>query len=214
MLGKQDNKFYVDVVTCVRSRPKIELPILFLINVHSPIHGQRIYYESAYIAGLLSFMRARDESDDEEALISSESLAHSTLTHVFPSVKHSDIDPETTLSPPAPVCLQKKALLIGVQYYNSTNAQLDSENGPDTSAGGQLKGPHVDVQNMRQLLLGKAFRCYHSHGILRSDYFLCHIVMASTTKTISQCSLTTAIANMPTKKEPRVCHRYCVLVLE
>ena len=56
-------------------------------------------------------MRTRDEPDDEEALIIPP--AHSTLTHVFPSVQHSDIHPETTLSPPAPVCLQKRALLMG-----------------------------------------------------------------------------------------------------
>ena len=59
--------------------------------------------------------------------------------------------------------LRKKALLIGIQYYNLTNAQLDGY----TRAGDQLKGPHVDVQNMRQLLLGKAFRYYRSHSFLR-----------------------------------------------
>ena len=142
-------------------------------------------------------MRTRDEPDDEEALISPS--AHSTLTHVFPSVQHSDIHPETTLSPPAPVFLQKRALLIGIQYYNSTNAQLDSdsESRLDTPEGGQLKGPHVDVQNMRQLLLGKAFRCYHSH---RSVYFLYQIVMAMT-QTISQCSLTMATPNTCSRRE-------------
>ena len=87
----------------------------------------------------------RDEPDDEEVLINS--LAHSTLTH-------SDVHLETTLSPSRPVCLQKKALLIGIQYYDSPNAQLDSEEGLDTPVDGQIKGPHVDVQNMRQLLLG------------------------------------------------------------
>ena len=103
-------------------------------------------------------MRDDSESGDEEALISS--LAHSTLTHVLSSVKHSEIHLETTLSPSGPVCSQKKALLIGIQYYNSTNAQLDGEDRLDTPAGGQLKGPHVDVQNMRQLLLGRTFRRY------------------------------------------------------
>jgi hypothetical protein len=88
-------------------------------------------------------MKTRVESDESEALISS--LAHSTLTHALPSVKQS-VHLETTLSPPGPVCLQKRALLIGIQYYNS---ELDG-----TPAGEQLKGPHVDVQNMRQLLLG------------------------------------------------------------
>ena len=119
---------------------------------------------------LLSFTRTRDESDDVEALINS--LAHSTLTHALPSLKHSVIYLENTLSPSGPVCLQKKALLIGIQYYNSIIAQLDGEDKPPAGLGGQLKGPHVDVQNMRQLLLGKAFRRYHSNGfnLLRSDY--------------------------------------------
>lgn len=114
---------------------------------------------------------SRDESDDEEALV--RSLVHSTLTCALPptSIRHSDIHLETTLSPSAPVCLQKKALLIGIQYYDSTNAQLDGEGRLiDTPAGEQLKGPHADVQNMRQLLLGKAFHRY-PHGFLRSDHF-------------------------------------------
>jgi metacaspase-1 len=105
---------------------------------------------------LLSLTRTKDEADDEEALISS----------------LKDIRLETT----RPVCLQKKALLIGIQYYNSTNGQLDGDDRLESldstpAAGGQLKGPHVDVQNMRQLLLGKAFRHYHSYGFLRSDHF-------------------------------------------
>ena len=120
----------------------------------------------------LSLTRTRDKSHHEEPLISS--LVHSTLSCALPPMEHSDIHLETTLSPSAPVCLQKKALLIGIQYYNSTNAQLDSEDRlVDTPADGQLKGPHVDVQNMRQLLLGKALRCYPQirHGFLRSDHF-------------------------------------------
>ena len=105
---------------------------------------------------LLSFTRMRDESDD-----------------VLPSIKHSDIHLETTLSPSGPVCSQKKALLIGIQYYNSTNAQFDGEDRLDTPADGQLKGPHIDVQNMRQLLLGsKALHRYHSHGFLTLGFFL------------------------------------------
>ena len=52
-----------------------------------------------------------------------------------------------------------------------SNKQLDGEDKPPAGPGGQLKGPHVDVQNMRQLLLGKAFRRYHSNSfnLLRSD---------------------------------------------
>jgi hypothetical protein len=139
-------------------------------------------------------MRTRNESDDEEALVSSLPVAHST--HALPSmIKQSGIPLEATLSPPGPACFQKKALLIGIQYYNSTNAQLDGEDRPGTPAGEQLKGPHFDVQNMRQLLLGKAFCLYHSRGFLRSDSFLCQIVMA-TTQTISLCLLTTATPNM------------------
>ena len=129
---------------------------------------------------LLSFTRMRDESDD-----------------VLPSIKHSDIHLETTLSPSGPVCSQKKALLIGIQYYNSTNAQFDGEDRLDTPADGQLKGPHIDVQNMRQLLLGsKALHRYHSHGFLTLGFFylFLQIVMA-TTRTISLCLLTTAIPN-------------------
>ena len=102
-------------------------------------------------------MRTRDESDNAGALISS--LAHSTPTNAaLPSIRQSDIHLETTLSPSGPVYFQKKALLIGIQYYNSTNSQLDGEDRLDTRAGEQLKGPHFDVQSMRQLLLGKAFR--------------------------------------------------------
>ena len=112
-------------------------------------------------------MRTRDEpgDDSEKALISS--LAHSTQTHALPSIKQSDIHLEATLSPPqaGPACFQKKALLIGIQYYNSTNAQLDSEDSDSdrlgTPAGEQIKGPHLDVENMRQFLLGKAFCHYH-----------------------------------------------------
>ena len=134
------------------------------------------------------------ESDYEKTLISS--LAHSTLANALPSVKHPDIHLETTLSTSGPVCLKRKALLIGIQYYNSTNAQLDDEDELDTPADGQLKGPHVDVQNMRQLLLGKAFRRYHSYGFLIPEpLFLCQVVMA-TTQTISLCLLTMAIQTM------------------
>ena len=75
----------------------------------------------------------------------------------FEIFQDSDRHLETTVSPSGPVCLQKKALLIGIQYYIF-----------DTPASGQLKGPHVDVQNMRQLLIGKVFRCYHSHSFLIS----------------------------------------------
>jgi hypothetical protein len=112
-------------------------------------------------------MRTRDGpgDDSEKALISS--LAYSTQSHPLPSIKQSDIHLEATLSPPqaGPACFQKKALLIGIQYYNSRNAQLDSEDRlGDTPAGEQIKGPHFDVENMRQLLLGIAFR--HSHGFL------------------------------------------------
>ena len=102
-----------------------------------------------------------------EALISS--LARSTLAHALPSIKQSNIHLETTVSPPGPVCLKKKALLIGIQNYNSTNAQSDSEDRFDTPAEEQLKGPHVDVQNMRRLLLGKAFHQYHLFSFQRSD---------------------------------------------
>ena len=111
----------------------------------------------------------RDDSDDEEAFITSP-LAHSTPAH-------SDIHLETILSPSGPVCLKKKALLIGIQYYYSTNAQLDyGKDTLDTPAGEQLRGPHADVQNMRQLLLGKDFRRYHSHGFLRLDRFCARLL--------------------------------------
>ena len=106
------------------------------------------------------------------------------LTNGLPSIRQS-------VSPSGPVCFQKKALLIGIQYYNSTNEQLDGKDRLDTPAGEQLKGPHFDVQSMRQLLLGKAFRLYHPHSFLRSDYFL-HQIVTATTQTISLCLLTTA----------------------
>jgi Caspase domain len=76
------------------------------------------------------------------------SQAHSTLTFALPSVKHSANQLETTLSPSKPVCLKKKALLIGIQNYGSMNTD------------GQLKGPHADVRHMQQLLLGQDFRHY------------------------------------------------------
>ena len=155
-------------------------------TITNSIFGQCTFFNRVSYCpsmSLLSFTRTRGESDDEEALISS--LAHSTLTHALPSIKRSAS---------GPVCSQKKALLIGIQYYSPISAQLDGEDRLDTPAGGQLKGPHVDVQNMRQLLLGEAFRCYHSHGFLRSDYFYCQIVI-TTNQVISLCLLTTAIPN-------------------
>ena len=141
----------------------------------------------------LSLTRMRDKSHHEEPLIGS--LVHSTLSCALPPMKHSDIHLETAPSPSAPVCLQKKALLIGIQCYNSTDAQLDGE---DRLAARLLKGPHVDVQNMRQLLLGKAFRCYPQfpHGFLRSGHFFFGQIVMATTPMISPCLLTTAIPNI------------------
>ena len=69
---------------------------------------------------------------------------------MVPSIEHSDDD--DFVSPPLPVC-RKKALLIGIQNYASTDMESSDE--------GHLKGPHVDVLNMRQLLLGNVFRCHH-----------------------------------------------------
>jgi hypothetical protein len=61
-------------------------------------------------------------------------LEHSTLKHSV--IRH-----------------RKKALLIGIQYYE------------DAPEGGQIKGPHLDVQNMCQLLLGNPFLHNHVHGL-------------------------------------------------
>ena len=94
-----------------------------------------------------NFPSTRTDQDEPEI---DRSQAHSTLTFEWPSVKHSVNQLETTLSPSKPVCLKKKALLIGIQNYDSINT--DSKG--NAPVEGQLKGPHADVRHMQQLLLG------------------------------------------------------------
>lgn len=118
--------------------------------------------------------------DDEEAPLSSSSSSNFRSTrkdqdeighpHAHSSSKLSFTWPfinrhlETTPSPPQSLCLKKKALLIGIQNYDTPTAQEDGK--VDAPVEGQLKGPHVDVRHMRQLLLGKVFHRHHPQWFL------------------------------------------------
>ncbi|KAF8816852.1 hypothetical protein BYT27DRAFT_6378931 [Phlegmacium glaucopus] len=115
--------------------------------------------------------------DDEEALIGPSSSSPTcdfrstrqdidridSPTNAIPPIEHSDNSLETT-SPPPPVP-KKKAVLIGIQNYKTTNdvSPDDKDNNPaenHRAAGeGRLKGPHNDVLDMRKLLLD----CYGYH---------------------------------------------------
>lgn len=143
--------------------------------------------------------------DDQEPLISlssssptsdSRSTAPSSTPTCPLSIESLHIQSEFTLLP-LPVC-KKKALLIGIQNYNY---QSDGEDNPAkntaTVGNGQIKGPHADVQHMRQLLLGEAFRRYHSqHLSLDRFFFPFGQIVMDTPQMISLCLLTMVIGRM------------------
>jgi len=87
----------------------------------------------------------REEQDKFDSL-----TVPSTLTCEL-SFERLEIQPKITPLP-LPVC-KKKALLIGIQNYDNPAQNTATGNG-------QIKGPHADVEHVRQLLLGKVLRRY------------------------------------------------------
>ena len=119
----------------------------------------RVTDEEALISPSSSSCRVSTEQEQDKM-----GSSPSMLTVPSLSIEHGSDNGNVVSTTSSPSVSKKKALLIGIRYGDSAGV-------PESSSGdGPLKGPHVEVLKMRQLLLGK--RLSFSYVILNLFIYL------------------------------------------